>query len=180
MGHKLKEMICKELSRDLAGVDSCFVVDPTRLDGITSNQLRRDLAAAKVRMMVVKNALARRALAGLPLEPAIQLLEGTCAIAWGGESIVDIAKLLAAKVKALPKLVIKGAVMEGQALDAQAAAGLAKLPTKAELRSTLVAMAASPGRRLAAAILAPGTKIASILKGRIETLEKGEPKPAAA
>ena len=187
MSRQVKEIICKELVAALAGVDAAIVVDPTALDGITGNKLRRDLSAGKVRLQLVKNALAKRAVAGTKLEPVTSLLQGSCALAWGGDSIVDVAKLLVGKLKELPKLVIKGAVMEGLVLDAAGAPELSKLPTKAELKSTLVAMVASPGRKIAAVVLAAGAKIASQLKSRIEALEKTEaaappaaPAPAAA
>jgi large subunit ribosomal protein L10 len=175
MSRQVKEIICKELTAALNGVDAAIVIDPTALDGITGNTLRRDLAAAKIRVQLVKNSLAKRAIVGTKLEPVGSLLEGACALAWGGDSIVDVAKLLVAKVKALPKLIIKGAVMEGNVLDAAQAAELSKMPTKAELKSALAAATLSPGRKLAAAILAAGSKIASQLKSRIEALEKTEP-----
>jgi len=180
MSRQVKEIICKELTTALNGVDAAFVIDPTALDGITGNGLRRDLAAAKISVQLVKNSLAKRAIIGTKLEPVGSLLEGACALAWGGDSIVDVAKLLVAKVKALPKLIIKGAVMEGNVLDAAQAAELSKMPTKAELRSSLVATIASPGRKIAAAVLAAGSKIASQLKSRIESLEKAEVPPAPA
>jgi large subunit ribosomal protein L10 len=180
MSKPVKEMICQELTKTFAGVDAVMVVDPTRLDGITANALRRDLASARVRMLLVKNSLTKRALAGTKLGAVGPLLEGACALAWGGESIVDVAKLLVAKVKTMPNLVIRGAVMEGNALVGEQAIELSKMPTKAELRSSLVGLALSPGRKLAAAILSPGNMIANLLKGRIETLEKNEPAPAPA
>ena len=181
MSRQVKEIICKELTDTLRDVDAAFVIDPTALDGITGNALRRDLSAAKIQVQLVKNSLAKRVVAGTKLESVGSLLAGNCALAWGGDSIVDVAKLLVAKVKTLPKLIIKGAVMEGNVLDATQAAELSKMPTKAELRSSLVAAVASPGRKIAAAVLAAGSKIASQLKSRIEALEKTEaaPPPAA-
>lgn len=183
MSKPVKQTICKELNAMFRDVDAVMVVDPTRLDGITANAFRRHLATGKVQMQLVKNSLIKRAVEGTQLANVVSLLDGPCAFAWGGESIVDVAKLIVGKLKELPNLVIKGAVMEGLALDAAAATALSKMSSKAELRSSIVGQIAAPGRKLAAAILAAGSKIANVLKGRIEALEKTEKpeeKPAAA
>ena len=180
MSKQVKQIMCQEMTSRFRGVDACLVVDPTQLDGIMGNRLRRHLAAGKVEMLLVKNSLVKRALVGLPLEPVGQLLQGPCALAYGGDSIVDLAKLVVASVKEMPKLVIKGAVFEGRPLDSAAAAALSKLPTKAELRSTLAGMVLSPGRQLAGAVQGAGAMLANLLKGRIEALEKKEGAPAAA
>ncbi|MCG3181078.1 MAG: 50S ribosomal protein L10 [Phycisphaerae bacterium] len=177
MSKQVKQLICDELVQKFRDVDACMVVDLTPLDGLTANALRGEMAKANIRMMMVKNSLAKRALADLPLAPVGGLLDGACALAWGGDSIVDIAKLLVDKAKTLP-LTIKGAVLEGQALDAAAATGLSKLPNRAELMSMVSGQVLSPGAKLAAAVLGPGAAIASIIKGRIESLEKSEPAAA--
>ncbi len=179
MSKQVKQLICEEISRRFAEVDACVVIDPTGLDGITANRLRAEMARSGVHMQMVKNSLARRALAGQPLAAVGDLLEGSCALAWGGDSIVDVAKLLTGKLKELPNLVIKGAVLDGQPLGPDQAVDLSKWLSKAEQRSMLVGQVLSPGRNLAAAILGPGAAIAGLLKGRIEQLEKSEPAPAA-
>lgn len=172
MSKKIKQLICDELSQRLADVEACLVIDPTKLDGTTANNLRGELARADVTLLHVKNSLARRALADLPLAPVASLLEGPCSLAFGGESIVDVAKMLVEKTKQLP-LEIKGAVMEGNALDAKGAVNLSKLPSKGELRAQIVSQVLSPGSKLAGALVAFGG-IAQIIKGRIEQLEKQE------
>lgn len=176
MSKLVKQEICKELVKMLDGVDACMIVDPTGLDGITANQLRRDMAAVKVQMQLVKNSLTKRALAGTKLEAVGGLLDGPCALVWSAESISDAAKVVVKKVKQFPKLVIKGAVLEGSPIPADKAAELAKLPTKAEMKGQIVGLVASPGRKLAATVLGAGARIANLLKGRIEALEKAEPK----
>lgn len=180
MSKQVKQEICKELVRMFQDVDACMVIDPTKLDGITANRLRRELAVGKVQMQLVKNSLTKRALAGTKLDAVSGLLDGPCALVWGGDSIVDAAKLVVGKLKELPNLVIKGAVLEGVALDPAKATDLSKMPTKAELKSQIVGMATAPGAKLAAAILGAGSALANLLKGRIEALEKSAPAEAPA
>jgi len=180
MSKQVKETICRELAERFRDVDACMVFDPTGLDGATANRLRGEMSQARVRMRMAKNSLLKRALVGLPLEPVGGLLDGPCALAWGSESIVDVAKLLVAKAKEMPGLVIKGAVMEGQPLDAAAAANLSRMPTLGEIRASVVGQVLAPGAGLAAAVLGPGAMIANLLKGRIEQLGESEGEPAAA
>jgi large subunit ribosomal protein L10 len=177
MSKAVKQLICDELSQRFEGVDACLVVDPTPLGGTEANNLRRELRDADVTMMLVKNALTRRALAGQPLEPVGKLLEGSCALAWGGESIVDLAKLMVDKARQ-SGLVVKGAVMEGEVMDAEGAVALSKMPTRAELQSQIVGQILSPGGNLVAAATGPASTIASILKQRIDDLGGDEAEAA--
>ncbi len=172
MSKRIKQLICDELSAKFKDVDAALVIDPTGLDGNQANALRGELAQSNVRMMLVKNSLARRAFTDLPLNPVGPLLEGSCALAWGGDSLVDVAKLLVDKAKTLP-LEVKGAVMEGEVFDAEGAVALSKMPSLSDLRSQLVGAALSPGANLAGALKAAGG-IAQVLQGRIDQLEKDE------
>jgi len=153
------------------------VIDYTGIDSKTTGGIRSDLRKKAVKMTVVRNALAAKALEGAGLKGAGSLLTGTNAVVYGGDSIVDVVKELVEQAKKVEKLKIKGAVVDGQLLDSKAAAALAKLPNKKELQSMIVGQILGPGRKIAGQLKGPASKIA----GQIKTVEdKAKEKEGAA
>ena len=63
------------------------------LNANANHKLRTELRAKNIHVMVVKNSLAARAVAGTPLAAMFDgRSAGTAAICWGGEDIVSLAK----------------------------------------------------------------------------------------
>jgi len=171
MSKYVKNLITEDLRRRLAGVDAAVLVNVSRLNGVTTTQLRQELREKKISLMVVKNSLARRALMGTPLAPMFEGLTGPSAICWGGEDIVSLAKEVfrLAEQKQYEKLELRGGCMEGKRLTPEQVKEVSKMPTRQELLALLVGQILSPGARLAAQLLGP----ASILAGQIR--QKAEP-----
>ena len=171
MSKKVKGFIQQEYTKHYADVSECLVVSLRGLSGVDNNELRGDLLAKDIRLNVVKNSLARRAFAELGRESIGQILTGPCAIAFGGDSIVDVAKVMAEWCKKLDALEIKGGYLDDKVLDAQAAEALSKMPNRRELQATIVAQALSPGGNINGALKAPASRIAGCIKALIEKLE---------
>jgi len=171
MSKPVKNLVMQELAKRYADADSACVVELTGIDGVATHRLRGSLRSKGIELHVIKNRLAKRALAGTKLAPLCPVLSGPCALATGGASIVDVAKELVRLRKDFPALTLKKTVVEGDAalVDVeQVAAWKGKLETQGEVAM----LAASPGRRLAGCIVAPGGRIAGCVKAIIEKLEK--------
>src|SRR6185436_1246477 len=130
MSKRVKNLITTELQSKFKGADAIVVVDYIGIDSKTTSSIRSDLRKKKVKMTVVRNAMAAKALEGAGLKGAGSLLTGTNAVVYGGDSIVDLVKELVEQGKKVEKLRIKGSVVDGQLLDDKATTALAKLPNK--------------------------------------------------
>jgi large subunit ribosomal protein L10 len=174
MSKKVKALIQGELKSRFEGVNECLVVSLRGLNGKESNEMRGDLLDKQIQVSVVKNSLARRAFGELGAEAMGVLLTGPCAIAHGGDSIVDVAKVMMDWSKKLDKLEIKGGYLDGQALDASQAKDLSKMLSRSELQGAVVALAQSPGARVAGAITGPAGYLAGCIKSLVEKLEEAQ------
>lgn len=170
MSKYVKNLIMEDLRRRLAGVDAAVLVNVSRLNGVTTTQLRRELREKKISLMVVKNSLARRALMGTPLAPMFEGLTGPAAICWGGEDIVSLAKEVfrLAEQKDYEKLELRGGCMEGKRLSPEELKAVSKMPTRQELLAMLVGQILSPGARLLAQLLGPAGTLAAQIRQKAE------------
>jgi large subunit ribosomal protein L10 len=183
MSKRVKTLISNELEKKLKGQESIIVVDYTGIDAAATHGIRGALRAKKVKLTVVRNAMAAKALGNVGFKEAASLMTGTNAVVYGGESVVDAVKELVEQAKKVDKLKIKGSVVEGKLLDSKATAALAKLPSKKELQGIIVGQILGPGRKLAGQLKGPAGKLAGQVKAVIEKAEKaggGEPAPAPA
>ena len=115
------------------------------------NKLRVDARAKGVYLHVLKNTLARRAVAGTPFEVAAESMVGPLIYGFS-EDAVAAAKVIADFAKTNDKLVIKGGAYGGKALDVNGVKALASVPTKEVLLSQLAGLLKSPVQRTAAVL----------------------------
>ncbi len=167
MSKYVKDLLTKDLAGRLDGVEECVVADVVGMDANSTSDLRKRLRSKGIRLMVVKNSLARRAFEGKPLAPAFDGVDGTAAIMWGADDFVALVKEavdLDKDGEAFEKFTARGGVMDGEQLDAASVAKVSKWPSREEQLSMLVGQLLGPGSQLAAQLKGPGGQLAAQVK----------------
>jgi len=115
--------------------------------------LRRQAREQGVYLHVLKNTLARRAVAGTSFEVAAESMVGPLIYSFS-EDAVAAAKVVAEFAKGNDKLVLKGGVYAGKALDAAGITALASIPSREVLIAQVAGLLKSPIQRLAGVLAA--------------------------
>lgn len=121
------------------------------------NKLRVDARAKGVYLHVLKNTLARRAVAGTPFEVVSESMVGPLIYGFS-EDAVAAAKVMSDFAKGNDKLIVKAGAFAGKALDAEGVKALASIPSKEVLLSQFLGLLQSPISRTARVLAALAEK----------------------
>lgn len=175
MSKPVKNWMMRDYQELLGDTEDALLISVRGMSANDNNALRQDLAQKDIAVTVIRNTLARKAFADSPLSGLSPLLEGPSALAYGAESVVDVARALVDHAEKKAKLELKGAVLDGQLFEGEEGVkALSKYPTREEAIAKVVTVVLSPGRNIAGAAGAPAANIAGILKAIEDKLEKGE------
>ena len=167
MSKFVKDLLSKDLSNRLEGVEDCLLANVIGMDANSSTALRRRLREKGIGLMVIKNSLAQRATEGTSLAPAFEGIGGTHAVLWGAEDFVSLVKEVTALDKDQEDFEVfetTGGVMDGEKLTPERVQEISKWPSRAEQLSMLVGQILGPGSQLAAQLKGPGGMVASQVK----------------
>jgi large subunit ribosomal protein L10 len=179
MSKKVKNLIEAELASRLKGIDGVAVINSRGIPALKNNQMRRRLREKGLRMTVVKNTLAKRAVGDGKLKGFDKLLDGPSAVIYGTAGIANIARFLIEEKKNDETLEFRGMFFDGEIyVGDDGIKAVSKLPTREEAIGQLVGLILSPGSNLAASLIGPGATLGAIIKAIEEKAEAAE-KPAA-
>ena len=148
-----KQVVVTQVSEQVARSQTLALAEYRGLTVAHLDVLRRQARDKGVYLHVLKNTLARRAVAGTPFECASENMVGPLIYGFS-EDAVAAAKVIADFAKGNDKLVVKAGVYAGKALDAQGVKALAAIPSKEVLLSQLLGLMKSPITRVAGVLAA--------------------------
>jgi large subunit ribosomal protein L10 len=117
------------------------------------NVLRKQARDKGVYLHVLKNTLARRAVAGTTFEVAKDAMVGPLIYGFSDDAVAA-AKVISDFARGNEKLIVKGGVYAGKALDANGVKALAAIPSRDVLIAQIAGMLRSPIQRLAGVLAA--------------------------
>lgn len=171
-----KEQSVTELTELFGNAMASYVVS---FQGCTCAQLtsfRKELRGTGASFAVVKNTLAKRAIASTDKkmndEAFLKVFKGPVAVVWSGEDVVSPAKVIAKHAKEVEKLNIKAGFVDGQVVGAKDVEAIASMPSKEELISKLLGLINAPATRLLQTMNAPSTQLVRTIDAWRAELEK--------
>jgi len=144
MKREQKTAVVEELTSTLGEADAIFAVDYRGISVGQAAELRGRLREADAVFKVVKNRLAKRATASAGAEAIDEHLVGPTALTLVRGDAVIAAKAISIFARENGVLEFKGGLMDGEVLDPEGFAAIARLPGLDVLRGQLVGVAASP------------------------------------
>lgn len=156
----------EDLKSRLEGVKTVVLTEYRGLTVQQLSDLRKQLRSVSAQYKVVKNRLARLAIASSPLDGLGTHLKGPTGVIFSKDDPVAVAKALHAFARAHQALAIKAGYVEGQVLPPTELRALADLPSREALRAQLVGAIQGGLSMLVGLLTAPQRDLVYVLQQR--------------
>lgn len=161
------------LTGEFAKASVTVLAEYRGLTALQMTRLRRVVREADGRCRVAKNRLAKRAIDGSGYASLAPMLKGPTALIIGFKDPVAIAKIAVKLADEMPKLAIKGAVLDGQVVPAAGVKALADLPPKEVVLGQLLGLLQAPASQLVRTLNEPGAQLARLVDALAKRAEGG-------
>jgi len=158
-----KERIVAEVAEVAKSAHSALGAEYRGLTVAQMTKLRGEARKAGVYVRVVKNTLARRALADTDFACMDERLTGPLVLAFAQQDPGSVARVAEAFAKENNKFEVRFLAVSGQLLPASELSRVAKLPTRDEALSLLMAVMKAPIQKLAGTLNEVPGKLARTL-----------------
>ena len=138
-----KQAVVAEVSGELAKAQAVILAEYRSIPVKDMTELRRKARGSGIYLRVLKNTLARRAVADTPFKGLSEKMVGPLAYGISSDPVA-VAKVLQGFAKEHEKFVIRAGAMRNVVMSAREVADLARLPGRQELLATLAATLQAP------------------------------------
>jgi len=152
-----KEAVITEVTGLAAQAQTLVMAEYRGITVAAMTQLRANARSNGVSLSVLKNTLARRAVAGSAFDVVADQMTGPLIYGFSVDAVAA-AKVVADFAKTNDKLVIRGGAFAGKALDVNGVKQLASIPSKEVLLAQLCGLLKSPISRTAVVLGALAAK----------------------
>ena len=143
-----KKAIVADVNETAASALSLVVADARGCTVSEMTELRKAAREANVSLRVVRNTLAKRAVAGTEFECAVESFIGPSLLAFSMEDPGAAARIFKDFAKGHDQFEVKALAVRGQLLAASQLDVLAKLPTRDQALSMLMSVMQAPATKL--------------------------------
>ena len=168
-----KKVVVEEVADVAKSAQSAVAAEYRGLTVTEMTELREKAKQSGVYLRVVRNTLARRAVAGTQFECVQDRLRGPLLLAFSRDEPGAAARVLRDYAKSNEKLVVSFVAFDGKAMDAPAIDQLASLPSRGEALSMLMSVLMAPATKLARTVAEPHIGLVRVVDamrtGREET-----------
>ena len=158
-----KKALVAEVNAEAAKALSVVAAEYRGLTVTQMTELRSKARQAGVYMRVVKNTLARKAVAGTSFECISPVLKGPLVLAFSKEDPGAAARVIKAFSKDNDKLVTTAVSLGGQLLTAKSLDQVASLPTREQALAMLMGVMRAPIQKLVGQLAAVPSKLVRTL-----------------
>lgn len=153
-----KRAIVAEMTEVVANAHSAVIAEYIGMSVAEMTDLRNKARESQVYIRVVKNTLAKRAIADTPFECMVPALVGPVILAFSQDAPGAAARLLFDFTKTNKKLVVKNIALGGQLLDGAKLESVSKLPNREEAISQLMSVLQAPVTQFVRTLAEPHAK----------------------
>ena len=161
MNRNEKEAAVASYKELFNGIDSVVIADTSSVSVNTINEVRSKFRAEGVTFRVIKNTLAKKALAGSVLEPICAKFHGPVAVALKADDPIAPARVAVDFAKTNPNFKITAGFVAGSVLDVAGVENLSRMKNRNESRAELLSL-----------FKASASKFAALLNAKAEKMEE--------
>lgn len=169
MERATKEKQVEELKQLIIGKPAVFLTDYKGMRVEEMYNLRRAFDKANTGYRVVKNTLAKLAIAGTPYEFLADGFTGTIGVAYS-DDLTAPAKVLTEFAKKSDKLKLRIAYLDGKRIEPDQVEAVSKLPGKDDLRAMFLGVLKAPTSKFVGVLAAAPQKFIGVLSAREKAL----------
>ncbi len=162
-----KEQSIPEIKSLVENHTTAVVVHYKGLTVAQIDVLRGQMRGCNAQIKVIKNSLAKLAVANTNSKALDALLSGPTALVVSNDP-VEVAKNLTKFAKDNASLVLLGGMVDNQFVDNKAIAMLSEMPSKDELRAKIVGLLNAPATKLVRLLGTPAGQLARVINAYSE------------